>query len=42
MQEMLYPTSFVKGKGIGKDVALITERPLFGRLLGPVDRPCGA
>ncbi len=25
MQEMLYPTSFVKGKGIGKDVALITD-----------------
>jgi dihydroxy-acid dehydratase len=25
MQEMLYPTSFVKGKGIGRDVALITD-----------------
>ena len=25
MQEMLYPTSFVKGKGIGKEVALITD-----------------
>ena len=25
MQEMLYPTSFVKGKGIGKDVALLTD-----------------
>ena len=25
MQEMLYPTAFVKGKGIGKDVALITD-----------------
>lgn len=25
MQEMLYPTSFVKGRGIGRDVALITD-----------------
>ena len=25
MQEMLYPTSFVKGKGIGKQVALLTD-----------------
>lgn len=25
MQEMLYPTSFVKGKGIGKEVALLTD-----------------
>ena len=25
MQEMLYPTAFVKGKGIGKEVALITD-----------------
>ena len=25
MQEMLYPTAFVKGKGIGKKVALITD-----------------
>ena len=25
MQEMLYPTSFVKGKGIGKPVAMLTD-----------------
>ena len=25
MQEMLYPTSFVKGKGIGRQVALLTD-----------------
>lgn len=25
MQEMLYPTSFVKGKGIGKQVAMLTD-----------------
>ncbi len=25
MQEMLYPTSFVKGKGIGRQVAMITD-----------------
>jgi len=25
MQEMLYPTSFLKGKGLGKACALITD-----------------
>ena len=25
MQEMLYPTSFVKGKGIGKQIAMLTD-----------------
>ena len=32
MQEMLYPTSFVKGKGIGKEVALITDGRVLGKM----------
>ena len=36
MQEMLYPTSFVKGKGIGKQVAM--RRPLFRRFFRSGDR----
>jgi dihydroxy-acid dehydratase len=30
MQEMLYPTSFIKGRGLGKDVALITDGRFSG------------
>ena len=34
MQEMLYPTSFVKGKGIGKEVALLTDGRYSGGSAG--------
>ncbi|MCL2595760.1 MAG: dihydroxy-acid dehydratase, partial [Promicromonosporaceae bacterium] len=30
MQEMLYPTSFIKGRGLGKEVALITDGRFSG------------
>ena len=30
MQEMLYPTSFIKGRGLGKDVALLTDGRFSG------------
>jgi len=30
MQEMLYPTSFIKGKGLGKQVALVTDGRFSG------------
>ena len=38
MQEMLYPTSYIKSKGLGKACALLTDGR-FGRYVGPVDRP---
>ena len=34
MQEMLYPTSFIKGRGLGKDVALITDGRFSGGSTG--------
>lgn len=34
MQEMLYPTSFIKGKGLGKQVALITDGRFSGGTSG--------
>ena len=34
MQEMLYPTSFVKGKGIGKQVAMLTDGRYSGGSFG--------
>src|SRR6185369_14973598 len=34
MQEMLYPTSFLKGKGLGKDCALITDGRFSGGTSG--------
>ncbi len=34
MQEMLYPTSFLKGKGLGKDCALITDGRFSGGTAG--------
>ena len=40
MQEMLYPTSYLKSKGLGKGLRAGHRRPLLGRHLGPVDRPC--
>ena len=39
MQEMLYPTSFLKGKGLGKACALITDGRFSGRHVGPQHRP---
>jgi dihydroxy-acid dehydratase len=30
MQEMLYPTSYLKSKGLGKDCALITDGRFSG------------
>jgi len=30
MQEMLYPTSFIKGRGLGKEVALVTDGRFSG------------
>jgi len=47
MQEMLYPTSYLKSKGLGKVVERLGQglrvahrRPLFRRNLGAVDRAC--
>jgi dihydroxy-acid dehydratase len=34
MQEMLYPTSFLKGRGLGKDCALITDGRFSGGTTG--------
>jgi dihydroxy-acid dehydratase len=34
MQEMLYPTSFLKGKGLGKSCALITDGRFSGGTSG--------
>jgi len=34
MQEMLYPTSYLKGKGLGKDCALITDGRFSGGTSG--------
>ncbi len=34
MQEMLYPTSFLKGKGLGKDCALVTDGRFSGGTSG--------
>ncbi len=42
MQEMLYPTSYIKSKGLGKDLRADHRRPLLRRHFGPVDRPCVA
>ena len=39
MQEMLYPTSYLKSKGLGQGLRAGHRRPLLGRHLGPVDRP---
>ncbi len=39
MQEMLYPTSYLKGAGPGHGVRADHRRPLLRRHLGPVDRP---
>ena len=39
MQEMLYPTSFLKGKGLGRACALITDGRFSGGTSGPVDLP---
>ena len=38
MQEMLYPTSYLKSKGLGKVCALGHRWPLLRWLIGPVDR----
>src|SRR5699024_11373193 len=34
MQEMLYPTSFIKGRGLGKQVALLTDGRFSGGTSG--------
>src|SRR5690606_37971717 len=34
MQEMLYPTSFLKGKGLGKQCALVTDGRFSGGTSG--------
>jgi len=39
MQEMLYPTSFLKGKGLGKACALVTDGRFFGRHQRAQHRP---
>jgi dihydroxy-acid dehydratase len=39
MQEMLYPTSYLKSKGLGKQCALITDGRFSGGTSGPLDRP---
>jgi dihydroxy-acid dehydratase len=39
MQEMLYPTSYLKSRGLGKAVRAADRRPLLRRHLRPVDRP---
>ncbi len=38
MQEMLYPTSYLKSKGLGKSCALTHRRAFFRRDVGVVDR----
>ena len=40
MQEMLYPTSYLKSRVSGKDMRAADRRPLLRRHLRPVDRPC--
>ncbi len=40
MQEMLYPTSYLKSKGLGKTCALLTDGRFSGGTAGPVDLPC--
>ena len=42
MQEMLYPTSYLKSKGLGKVCALVTDGRFSGGSSGPVDRACVA
>lgn len=37
MQEMLYPTSYLKSKGLGKHCALITDGRFSGGSSGLVD-----
>ena len=39
MQEMLYPTSFLKGKGLGRACALITDGRFSGGHVRPVHLP---
>ena len=39
MQEMLYPTSYLKSQGPGQGLRADHRRPLLRRHLGPVDRP---
>ena len=39
MQEMLYPTSYLKSKGLGAACALLTDGRFSGGDLGPLDRP---
>ena len=39
MQEMLYPTSYLKSKGLGQSLRADHRRPLLRRHLGPLDRP---
>ena len=39
MQEMLYPTSYLKAQGLGQGVRPRHRRPLLGRQHGAVDRP---
>ena len=40
MQEMLYPTSYLKSKGLGSECALLTDGRFFRRHVWPVHRPC--
>ena len=42
MQEMLYPTSYLKAMGLGKECALITDGRFSGGTSGPVHRACVA
>ena len=37
MQEMLYPTSYIKSMGLGKDLCAADRRPLFRRHFRAVD-----
>ena len=40
MQEMLYPTSYLKSKGLGQSLRAGHRWTLLRRLIGSVDRPC--
>ena len=40
MQEMLYPTSYLKSKGLGQSLRAADRRAVFGRHVRPVHRPC--
>ena len=39
MQEMLYPTSYIKSRGLGQAVCAVHRRPILGGHIGALHRP---